>query len=196
MDNREFFNQMAESWDDICCKPEEKIRHVIESTGLSKGDNVLDIGSGTGVLIPYIEDKVGETGRITALDVSENMISISKKKNKYKNLDFEISDYYKYNSDDKYDCIMAYSCYPHFIDKKKFFQKSFDLLRQNGKIIIAHVEGKETINSNHRGVEKKVDSSMLVGIEKLAEFAKKMGFVTFYKEDNEEFYIYSAEVQK
>lgn len=47
--------------------------------GAENGYSVLDIGSGTGVAIPYLEERIGPKGKITALDIAEKMLEISKK---------------------------------------------------------------------------------------------------------------------
>ncbi|ADK15329.1 class I SAM-dependent methyltransferase [Clostridium ljungdahlii] len=190
MQDKEFFNEVAEKWDTMCCHPREKVDHVIESIGLTEGEKVLDIGSGTGIVIPYLEKKVGKSGSITALDIAGNMIQVSKRKNKYLNLNFQVADFLEYESSKSYDCIVAYSCYPHFKNKEKFFEKSYSLLKSGGKLVIAHIESKDVINLRHSKIEDKLDSNTLVDIEKLAEFAQKRGFVSSYTQDDSEFYIY------
>ncbi|WP_406542999.1 methyltransferase domain-containing protein [Clostridium ljungdahlii] len=96
----------------------------------------------------------------------------------------------EYESSKSYDCIVAYSCYPHFKNKEKFFEKSYSLLKSGGKLVIAHIESKDVINLRHSKIEDKLDSNTLVDIEKLAEFAQKRGFVSSYTQDDSEFYIY------
>ncbi|MCI1946553.1 class I SAM-dependent DNA methyltransferase [Clostridium luticellarii] len=190
MEDREFFNAIAEVWDDMCCHPKEKVNHVIESIDLAEGERILDVGSGTGVLIPYLEQKIGKSGSITAIDVAKNMIKVSQRKNKYPNLDFQVVDFFKHESKENYDCIVAYSCYPHLKDKKKFFEKSYDMLNSQGKLVIAHIEGKDKINSRHGEIEDRINSNLLVDIDKLVEFAERRGFYPLYTQDDNEFYIY------
>ncbi len=190
MEDREFFNIVAENWDNMCCHPPEKVNHVIESIDFAKGEKVLDVGSGTGVLIPYLERKIGKNGSITAIDIAENMIKVSRRKNKYSNLNFQIADFFKYESKEEYDCIIAYSCYPHLKDKEKFFEKSYNLLNPEGKLAIAHIESKDKINSHHSKIGDTIDSNLLVDIDKLAGAAEKKGFYPLYLQDDHEFYIY------
>ncbi|MBV7275213.1 class I SAM-dependent methyltransferase [Clostridiaceae bacterium UIB06] len=189
MDNREFFDNMAEKWDSICCHPGEKIKYVFDKINLEKGSSVLDIGSGTGIIIPYIEKEIGMEGKLTALDVSEKMIEISKKKNNYNNLNFAVEDFYLYSCSEKYDCIIAYSCYPHFTDSKAFFEKAYSLLKVGGKIIIAHVEGRDKINSRHNEIDHKIDSNTLDEVEITLSIMRKANLEIIYAEDSEEYYI-------
>lgn len=193
MDNKDFFNSLAEKWDGICCHPEEKVNYVIDKMGLKKGDIVLDIGSGTGVTIPYLERRIGANGKIIALDIAEKMIEISKKKNVYDNLEFQIKDFFEYATAKKFTHILAYSCYPHFIDEEKFFKKAYSLLEDKGKIIIGHIESKEAINSRHREEDNSIKSLKLSEVEKLCELAKKQGFESIYKEDSKDYFIFIGE---
>ena len=193
MDNKIFFNSLAEKWDSICYHPEEKVNYVIDKMGLKNGDSILDIGSGTGVTIPYLEERIGPNGKITALDIAEKMLGISKKKNIYDNLDFEIKDFFEYNTPKKFNYILAYSCYPHFNDEESFFKKAHSLLKDKGKIMIAHIESKEAINSRHREEENHIISHMLSDVEKICKLAYDQGFKSIYKEDNKDYFIFVGE---
>src|SRR5664279_5581579 len=41
------------------------------------GDTVLDVGCGTGLCLPLLQDKVGATGRIVGIDASEQMLQVA-----------------------------------------------------------------------------------------------------------------------
>jgi SAM-dependent methyltransferase len=45
---------------------------------LEPGDQVLDIGCGTGASLPYLVDAVGSTGHVTGVDLSEEMTAIAR----------------------------------------------------------------------------------------------------------------------
>lgn len=189
MNDKDFFNSMADKWDSICCHPAEKVNYIMNKIGLKSGDKVLDIGSGTGITIPFLEERIGESGKIIALDIAEKMIEISKKKNCYSNIDFAVKDFYEYFSEELIDCILAYSCYPHFKDKTSFFKKGFSLLKDGGKIVVAHIESRATINNRHIDVKDRLTSDTLPEVDITAEFMKEYGFKVSYLEDNLEYYI-------
>ncbi|MGU9539460.1 class I SAM-dependent DNA methyltransferase [Clostridium tepidum] len=196
MDDREFFNNLAEKWDSMCFHPKEKIEYILSKVNLKEGDRILDIGSGTGVLIPYLENKISNSGYIVAIDIAENMLKVSKEKNKYSNLDFIVGDFLEYESKKTFNCITAYSCYPHFKDKDKLAHICYELLEDGGKLVIAHSESKEKINSRHKDVDHKIKSHILPNIKYTAELMEKHNFKTIYVEDNEEYYIYIGEKYK
>lgn len=191
MNDKDFFNSLADNWDNMCNHPKHKVQYVIDKIQLTAKSKVLDIGSGTGITLPYIEEKIGEDGSLVALDFAKNMIEISKKKfqHAYPNITYVVEDFYNYDYEDKFDYVLAYSCYPHFKDKEKFFAKASSLLKDNGKLIIAHIESKDVINNRHKGVEDKIASQMLPSVDVTSKIMSNFGFKEVYSEDNNEYYI-------
>lgn len=66
---QEFFDQRAEQWDSRVHNDHDRIAAILRLTGLKKGQKVLDIGCGTGVLVPHILPY--EPADYQAIDVSE-----------------------------------------------------------------------------------------------------------------------------
>lgn len=50
---------------------------VLNAVGVSEGDRVLDVGSGTGVLARAAVERVGETGRVAGIDANEGMLAVA-----------------------------------------------------------------------------------------------------------------------
>lgn len=147
MDNREFFNELAFKWDEMCNHDDEKIKKIIKLSSIRSDSNILDVGTGTGILISYLLRE--NPYSITAVDISENMIEVANKK--YKGEDkvkFIVKDIMEFN-EKGFDYIFLYSAYPHFDNKEELFEHLFGLLNKGGKIVIAHSESKEKINSVH-----------------------------------------------
>ncbi|MEW8958172.1 MAG: ubiquinone biosynthesis protein UbiE, partial [Moorella sp. (in: firmicutes)] len=73
--HREYFNSKADIWDNLCA-PEEKakLETIIRGLNIAPGSTVLDVGCGTGILIPYLLAAVGPAGRIVALYLDEAML--------------------------------------------------------------------------------------------------------------------------
>ena len=146
MDNREFFNKVAFEWDKMCVHDEGKIRKILDLSSIKKGSKILDVGTGTGILTSYLLEK--SPAKITAIDISENMIKVAKEKYKDERVEFVVNDIMEFN-DTGFDYIFIYSAYPHFNDKEALFKHLKDRLKDGGKIIIAHSQSKEKINQLH-----------------------------------------------
>lgn len=161
MNNREFFNSLAYKWDEMCYHDDKKIRKILELSGVEKGSKILDIGTGTGILISYLLEK--SPAKLVGVDISENMIEVARKKYKNEDVKFVVSDIMNFN-EDKYDYIFIYSAYPHFKNKENLFEHLYKLLNENGKVIIAHSQGRDEINHVHSKSDE-VKEDILLSIE-------------------------------
>ncbi len=54
---------------------ERNRKRVIELLQLKRGDTVLDVGCGTGLNFPLLEDAIGPEGRIIGIDLSPDMLA-------------------------------------------------------------------------------------------------------------------------
>ena len=79
--HREYFNGKAPAWDTP--QDEDKIKKLIKifrELSLHPRGNVLDIGCGTGVLVPLFSDVRNERLHLVELDFSENMLQQNQEK--------------------------------------------------------------------------------------------------------------------
>jgi ubiquinone/menaquinone biosynthesis C-methylase UbiE len=78
---KEFFEKLALDWDNEHNTEEqnEKTRQFVDNHfRLNKGETVLDIGCGTGRLIPHLMRFIKETGNLAELDFSIDMLKIGR----------------------------------------------------------------------------------------------------------------------
>lgn len=150
---KEIFNNIAEQWDEMAVLNDEQkktIDNVIDYAKLSDGDYVLDVGCGTGVLVPYILNKIGNSGAVIGLDVSNKMIEQAKNKLSDDRVKFIDGDIYKYKfENNNFDKIFVFSAFPHLHNKKESLEIFYDILKAGGKLIIFHVESSDDINFFH-----------------------------------------------
>lgn len=187
MDNREFFNKLAYKWDEMCHHDDKKIREILALTEVKENSKILDIGTGTGILISYLLEK--SPSKLVGLDISEKMIEVAKKKYEGKNVKFIVSDIMNFN-EDKYDYIFIYSAYPHFKDKEKLFEHLSSLLNENGKVVIAHSQSRDEINNVHSKSDV-VKEDVLLPIEDNIKIINKY-LITGKTVDNYEMYYIEA----
>ena len=66
-----YFNEQSQIWDEkIAEKDISKLERIAACLTIEPGATILDVGTGTGVFLPYLLKKVGTEGRILALDSS------------------------------------------------------------------------------------------------------------------------------
>ena len=156
MDNeREFFDKIAGQWDSTRAVDSKKIAELVELVGLDPGFNVLDAGSGTGVLLPFIKKAVGSAGKITAVDFSANMLA--KAEEKYGSLgsiSFAVADIMQFVPEDGiFDAVLCFNFFPHIKDKQRFMIHMRSLLRKGGLLVIMHDISRQQVNAIHQDSE-------------------------------------------
>lgn len=172
-----FFDRMAPTWDsnEVRSTP-ERVKSILSKLPIEKGMSVLDLGTGTGILVPYLSEAVGPEGHVTAIDLSEGMLAIAKKKyGDLVNVEFMKLDFEEEGIPGMYDIAMLYCVYPHLHDPEGTFKWLFRVnLNEGGVIVVAFPSDEEFINNIHK--EKKADHDHLPSARKLAERINEWGF--------------------
>ncbi len=164
-----FFDDLSVRWDDdeILSTP-GKIAEILSFIGIRRGMDILDLGTGTGVLLPFLAEMVGNDGSITAVDISTGMLSQAiAKYGTLPNVHFVNKDFEEERIYGEYDIIMLYSVYPHLHAPEKTLTTLMrHNLRPDGKIVIAFPTDETFINNIHR--ERKSASDLLPPADVLA----------------------------
>lgn len=152
-----FFENYAGTWDRDRKENPEILSFLLTLTGLSAGDTVLDAGSGTGILLPYLHRAVTDTGRIEELDYSHRMLEQARQKfASVPGITYTEKDILKYRLPQKtYDAIVCLNFYPHIAQYKEvFIKKMTAALKQDGALIIMHDMPRSRVNALHAQGEK------------------------------------------
>ncbi|SHF11850.1 demethylmenaquinone methyltransferase / 2-methoxy-6-polyprenyl-1,4-benzoquinol methylase [Caldanaerobius fijiensis DSM 17918] len=190
--NKEFFNRVAHDWDRRVYHDPLKLKEIIELINLKDGAVVLDVGCGTGVLIPYILNKIGENGCYIGVDIAEKMLEKAREKfpaDIYRNVHFVENDIMDYQSEILFDDIICYSSFPHFENKKLSIKKLSTLLKPQGKLVICHSESREKINNLHRSIGENVADDLLPSGDKVAEYMVECQLTPEMIIDDDEKYV-------
>lgn len=188
---KEFFNKYAPEWDEITFHDPKKLKLIVKLLSLESGQNVLDVGSGTGVMIPFLNHSLKNTGKIVAVDFSNKMIELARSKyseQKYSNVEFIVQDINDMNMNHQYDVILCYSCFPHFSDKIATIKHLAKGLSPSGKLMIAHSESRNSINDVHKYTVE-LNKDLLPEMSKIKQMMKRAGLRTIKKIDNNEMFI-------
>jgi len=147
---QEFFDQHADHWDSHVRNDHERIDAILRLTGLKKGQKVLDIGCGTGVLVPHI--LAYEPADYQAIDVSEKMIALARQKAAGQPVQFHCADIMEF-TEAGFDWAIVFNVYPHILEPAKLAAKLHQILIAGGRFVIAHDHSREVINHRHSGAE-------------------------------------------
>ncbi|MFC1970236.1 class I SAM-dependent methyltransferase, partial [Chloroflexota bacterium] len=179
---------------EITQETRECLSNIIKESGIKPGYCVLDIGSGTGVLLPFLMTELGDEGKIVALDFSAEMLGQAKSKTFQSIVDFAQADIIAIPlADNSADLAMCNSVFPHFNDKAKALREIARVLRNNGRLVICHTMSREMINQLHQSIGGAVANDLLPHELQLRDLTKQAGLRVIHFEDGPERYLVIAE---
>ncbi|MDU5082704.1 class I SAM-dependent methyltransferase [uncultured Tissierella sp.] len=188
---KDFFNRLANTWDEICNHDMIKVESILDLVEIKAGTHILDVGTGTGVLIPSLFQRVTQSGYIKAIDVAEKMIEVAQRKNKYENVIFECVDVLESKDDEGiYDHIICYSMFPHFKHRESEAITSLaQKLKAGGKLTICHSQSRESINNLHKGADETVKEDNLPPMAILRQYFLDAGLEVLKEVDNMDMFV-------
>ena len=195
MQLQEYFDQLAPTWDEELTRERVKcLSSIVKELGIKPGYYVLDIGSGTGVLLPFLIAELGDEGKIVALDLSAEMLGQAKAKNFPPIVGFAQADILAIPlADNSVELAICNSVFPHFSDKVKALREIARVLRNNGRLVICHTMSRAMINHLHQSIGGVVAHHFLPHEFQLKELIKQAGLKVTHFEDGPERYLVVAE---
>ncbi len=190
---KSYFNDRADTWDEnVAEKDAAKLEKMAERLGLRPGSKVLDVGTGTGVFLPYILGKIGAGGQIVALDIAEEMLKKAQAKDFGRNIEYLNADVIDIPLDGGiFDFVICYSSFPHFQDKPGALREMGRVMKNGGRLVICHTSSRAHINEIHSQLPD-VTNDLLPDVSDIHLMLSKAGFDEIKIEDGNESYLASA----
>ena len=156
----EYFDRCAPTWDGEMRKDDEILAAILDNAEVGEGMDVLDVACGTGVLFPhYLKRNVAS---VTGIDISPEMAKIAAGKFEAEpKVRVICGDVEETDFDRKYDRIVVYNALPHFPKPKRLIKVLSTLLKEGGRLTIAHGASRETIDAQHSGAASKVSNGLM-----------------------------------
>ncbi|MBA7544706.1 2-methoxy-6-polyprenyl-1,4-benzoquinol methylase, mitochondrial [subsurface metagenome] len=190
---RAHFNQRAAIWDETASeKDTTKLKRMARRLNIKPGSTVLDVGTGTGVFIPFLLSKIGKNGQIVALDFAEEMLRKAQAKGFNGNIDYLHADVTNIPlGEEIFDIVICYSSFPHFQNKPRALAEMNRVIKTGGKLFICHTSSQTTINQIHRQIPA-VENDTIPDEGEMQIMLLTAGFTDILIEDSSKSYLASA----
>lgn len=149
-----FFDGRADAWEETCYPPpvRERLEALIPEFGVRPGERVLDMGTGPGVLIPYLRERIGPEGRLWAMDISFRMIQQARRKTTgARDLALQADAHRLPFTSGVFDRIVCFAAFPHFHDPAAALGEMARVVRTGGAVIVAHLMSRKELAAHHGG---------------------------------------------
>lgn len=152
-----FFDRCAPGWDADMVRNEEIIDTILSNGGIREGVEVLDVACGTGVLFPdYLKRGVAS---VTGIDISPEMAKLAAAK--FPEITVLCGDVEETAFDRQFDCVMVYNAFPHFPEPARLIEKLSGLVKQGGRLSVAHGMSRHALTAHHAGRASKVSIDLI-----------------------------------
>ena len=155
-----FFDRCAPTWDAEMIKSDVKIGRILDNAEVGAGMDVLDVACGTGVMFDYYLQR--GVASVTGIDISPEMAKIAA--GKYAGeprVQVICGDVEEYAFGRQFDRIVVYNAFPHFPYPKRLIKTLAGLLKEGGRLTVAHGMSREAIDGHHSGSASKVSNGLM-----------------------------------
>jgi ubiquinone/menaquinone biosynthesis C-methylase UbiE len=180
------FEKWAENWE---VSAESKVvAGIFVKELIGKNSKfILDLACGKGIMRDYLCSNLPEA-KIVYVDKAFAMIKGLKEiypgelaiRGEGENIPF---------GEDKFDVVIIFNSFPHFMDKRRTISECYRVLRKGGRLIVGHSMTPKEINQLHKDVGPEVAEHKLPRKDAFIEMFSKSGFKNIEYFVNDYFYV-------
>jgi arsenite methyltransferase len=163
-------------------------QRVVRALDLRSGDDVADLGSGSGYFTFHLADAVGPSGKVYAVDVDRGLNAYVAKRARekgYQNIAVILAE----QNDPRLpesgiDLIFTCNTYHHLDDRIAYFANARDYLRAGGRVAVIDFNGKGWFERlfSHTTPSEVIKSEMKAAgyrLEREFDFRPRQHFIVF-----------------
>jgi len=189
---RDRFDELVDLFDPPLPKGvPERLARIVAAARIEEGETVLDVGAGTGILVPLIRRY--RTGAVYACDLSEKMLrQLQRNHPGVKTLLADVRDLRL--PDASIDVTLVNACYPNIADKTGAFANLARMTAPAGRLVISHPMGRRFIDLLKRSSPFPLDD--FPEKDEAADLFEPLGFSIETFTDEAELYLLVAEKRR
>jgi ubiquinone/menaquinone biosynthesis C-methylase UbiE len=191
--SRKYFNDLAENWEKNNRNNDlSKLKDLAKRLDIPANGWILDVGTGTGVFLPYIKESLNGNGYLVSMDFALKMIEIAKSKYAGTDALFICADIETLRvGGELFDAVICYSTFPHFHNKPLALKNIYACLKPGGRLYICHTSSRQVINKIHSSIPDLRDHLIPDNVE-MNDLLICSGFTNHEIESTEEYYLVTA----
>ena len=175
---------------------QDRTRSLVRAARLDRNAAVLDVGTGLGVLIPYLLEQGVLAENIVGCDLSRSMLAVAR--SRFPLVRFWQGDFLDWpprGSDENnltgcfsFTAIFFNACFANLFDSQAAIAQAARLLAPKGRIVISHPLGSGFVASLHAG-EPDIVPNLLPERGELERYASLNDLRVVRFEDEEDYYL-------
>lgn len=188
--SRQYFNDHAQGWDTTKrSNAPHQLQAMAARLDFPTDALVMDVGSGTGVFVPYVQRKLCELGLVVCVDFAFKMLDIARIKNSNHTINYLCAEIETAGfSANVFDAAVCYSTFPHFHDKPLALENIYRLLKPGSRIFICHTASREFINNIHLNIPDFIDH-LIPPKDEMLVLMKEAGYHDIRIEEAQDSYL-------
>jgi len=147
-----YFDEALESGMFVDFDPDERagIRRILDLCGVRRGDWIFEPGCGAGRFTRLLAQRVGPSGQVDACEMAPRMIEACRSRVRSDWVRFHQTTALEANLPaGEYDVVVCLNVWPHLDSVEAHLERFAALLRPQGRLVIAHSLGRESVNAIH-----------------------------------------------
>lgn len=181
---RGYFDARAAAWKrELSAEADASLRDILASfsADLAAARTILDVGTGVGVLIPYLRAYAPQANLISG-DLAHEMLSQARIDHAGARVVQADVHHLPFGAAG-FDVVICHHSFPHFADKPLALREMRRTLRPGGLLAILHHESRARINAIHAACEPPVNADMLPSGDELRALLSEAGYVNLQIDD-------------
>jgi SAM-dependent methyltransferase len=195
MDKRRYFEEIAPRWNGLPAFPGtgEGVVRFVERMALGQARRVLDVGCGTGVLVPHLARVLPAGARTVELDFARQMVRESLQTHGGSGVAGLCADARRLPfATGVFDAVLCFSVLPHIGDAGSLMGELLRVLRPGGSLGICHAMNSAQLNALHAVIGGPVGDDHLAPAAEVGETLRLAGAGSVCAEESPGWYFVSG----